>query len=286
MTSVEDTSLDGGGHELKSAIWDAAKSTIEAWTGMEIKPISLYGIRAYTEGAILNPHVDRLPLVSSCIVNVAQDVDEPWPLEVYDRNDRAVNVTMVPGDMVLYESGSLMHGRPFALKGKYFANIFIHFEITGRKLGVTSDAYLEELDDFLPPYLIPGSPWVEEWTRRNPQGWKKKSPSAPLQQVHSPEGHHAAATGDLERLEAIARKNRRALHQTDQNGWTPLHEAVRGGHKDVVEMLIENGADKDARTGRKGTGGSPLNLALAHHSENHLVTKYLMSIGARDIAEL
>ena len=30
---------------------------------------------------------------------------------------------------VLYESGSLVHGRPFALKGKgaHFANIFIHF---------------------------------------------------------------------------------------------------------------------------------------------------------------
>lgn len=62
------------------------------------------------EGAVLNPHVDRLPLVSSCIINVAQDVDEDWPLEVYDRHDRAVNVTMKPGDIVLYESGSLVHG--------------------------------------------------------------------------------------------------------------------------------------------------------------------------------
>lgn len=30
------------------------------------------------------------------------DVDEPWPLEVYDRQGNAVNVTMEPGDMVLY----------------------------------------------------------------------------------------------------------------------------------------------------------------------------------------
>jgi hypothetical protein len=41
--------------------------------------------------------------VSSCIINVDQDVDEPWPLEVYDHNGKAHNVTMVPGDMVLYE---------------------------------------------------------------------------------------------------------------------------------------------------------------------------------------
>ena len=36
--------------------------------------------------------------------------------------------------MLLYESHSVIHGRPFPLKGRYFANIFIHFEPTGRKL--------------------------------------------------------------------------------------------------------------------------------------------------------
>jgi hypothetical protein len=31
---------------------------------------------------------DRLPLVSSAIINVAQDVDEPWPLEVYGHDGK------------------------------------------------------------------------------------------------------------------------------------------------------------------------------------------------------
>ena len=100
MVSVEDSNLEGGGYHLKDKVWAAARDTIEKWTGMELQPTSLYGIRVYTEGAILSPHVDRLPLVSSCIVNVAQDVDEPWPLEVIDRQGNAVNVTMEPGDMV------------------------------------------------------------------------------------------------------------------------------------------------------------------------------------------
>lgn len=96
---------------------------------------------------------------------ISADVDEPWPLEIYDRQGNAVNITMEPGDMVLYgkfcrilligmnikcnfflvhavssaiftlfhqhesvESHSLLHGRPFPLKGRYFSNIFIHFE--------------------------------------------------------------------------------------------------------------------------------------------------------------
>jgi prolyl 4-hydroxylase len=78
MVSVENQNLRGGGQRLKQQIWDAAKSTIEQWTGMEQQATSMYGIRVYTEGAVLAPHVDRLPLVSSAIVNVAQDLDEPW----------------------------------------------------------------------------------------------------------------------------------------------------------------------------------------------------------------
>ena len=93
MVSVENTQLRGGGSNLKNRIWDAARPTLESWTGMKLQPTSLYGIRVYTEGAILSPHVDRLPLVSSCIINVAQDVDEDWILEVYDRHDNAVNGT-------------------------------------------------------------------------------------------------------------------------------------------------------------------------------------------------
>lgn len=285
MVSVEDQSLRGGGFQLKSDIWDAVKPTIEEWTGMEQNPISMYGIRIYTDGAILNPHADRLPLVSSCIINVAQDVDEPWPLEVYDRNNNAVNVTMEPGDMVLYESGSLIHGRPFALKGKYFANIFIHFEPTGRPLHDKSDDYLDTLDSFFPPYLLPDSPGADEWARKNPQGWKKPSPSAPIQQINSPEGHYAAAHGDLSRLESVLQKDRRLLHKKDNNGWMPLHEAARGGHKDAVEFLIKNGADMDARTGRTGKGSSPLNLALAFHSPDHEVCKFLQSLGASNLPD-
>ena len=285
MVSVEDSSLRGGGYKLKQAIWDAAKSTIEAWTGMEQKPTSMYGIRAYTDGAILNPHVDRMPLISSCIINVDQDVDEPWVLEVYDRHDRAVNVTMEPGDMVLYESASLMHGRPFALKGRFYANIFIHFEPTGRPLGDTTGAHLEKMDDFLPPYLLPDSPEVENWSLRNPQGWHKPSPSAPIQQVAAPAGHHAAALGDVDGLKDLAKTNRKLLQKKDANGWQPIHEAVRGGHLDAVKLLIGEGANKNARTGRTGKGSSVLNLALEHHSAGHPVIQYLQSIGASDINE-
>ena len=46
----------------------------------------------------------------------------------YRHDGKAQNITMLPGDMVLYESHSVLHGRPFPMKGKYYANIFVHFK--------------------------------------------------------------------------------------------------------------------------------------------------------------
>jgi len=49
-----------------------------AWTGQQLAECSLYGIRVYPEGAVLATHVDRLPLVSSAIINVDQDGTCVW----------------------------------------------------------------------------------------------------------------------------------------------------------------------------------------------------------------
>lgn len=61
MVSVDDNGLRGSGYMLKRKIWDNARETIQQWTNQDITPVSMYGIRVYTEGAILVPHVDRLP---------------------------------------------------------------------------------------------------------------------------------------------------------------------------------------------------------------------------------
>ena len=47
---------------------------------------------------------------------------------------KATNITMEPGQMILYESHSVIHGRPFPLRGNYYANVFVHFEPLGHTL--------------------------------------------------------------------------------------------------------------------------------------------------------
>lgn len=99
------------GNSLRNSLIHAVQEILEAWSGQSLVFTSLYGIRIYEEGAILAPHIDRLPLVTSAIINVAQDLDEPWILEVIGHDGEAHNVTMSPGDMVLYESHSVIHGK-------------------------------------------------------------------------------------------------------------------------------------------------------------------------------
>ena len=84
---------------------------LEEWMGQELTMCSLYGVRICYDGAVLAPHVDRLLLVSSAIIDMAQYVDEPWPIEVIAHNVLAYNVTMKLGEMVLYESHYVLHGR-------------------------------------------------------------------------------------------------------------------------------------------------------------------------------
>ena len=71
MVSLEERSFKGG-MDLKTHIWDTTKTHLEEWSGQKLHPTSLYGIRVYTEGSVLAPHVDRNPLVTSAIINVHQ----------------------------------------------------------------------------------------------------------------------------------------------------------------------------------------------------------------------
>jgi hypothetical protein len=148
-----------------------------------------------------------------------------------------------------------------------------------------SNKYLETLDDFYPPYLVPESPEYNHWAERNPNGWRGNVPSGYIQQIQTPEAHAAAATGDVYRLHKVAKHNKEALSHKDVNGWQPVHEAARAGHTEVVKLLIQHGVEKDARTGRSGNGSSVLNLALEYLGEDHDLVNYLRSIGATDYAQ-
>ncbi len=236
MISVEDTSYPTGGQNFKEFIWNNINPVIEDWIGgYKLRPTSLYGIRVYTNNSVLATHVDRLPLVSSCIINVAQeDMAEPWLLEVYDHAGKAHNVTMEPGDLVLYESSTVLHGRPFPMNGRNYANIFIHFEpenhhdlnaINFPTYELGQAAAHGDLRKVM--RLVSMNP--ESVNERDYNGWE------PI--------HEASRAGKLEVLKYLIEKGADKGSLTNSGG-SPLWWAKRSlnrGHK-LIQYLEEIGA--------------------------------------------
>lgn len=64
--------------------------------------------------------------------------------------------------------------------------------------------------------------------------------------------------------------------QTHNSNGTLLHTAVSAAEQDIMKLLIEHGADVNARC--YGNGVTPLIIAGMHH--RHLIFLYLMKHGA------
>ena len=89
--------------------------------------------------------------------------------------------------------------------------------------------------------------------------------------------HHLAAVGNYEILQLVIHNGSFSaeINRADENDWTPLHEAIRGGHKEVVTLLLdEGGLDMHAIT-NQGHGYSPISLSVHYHGENHPLTRML-----------
>src|SRR5687768_993503 len=75
---------------------------------------------------------------------------------------------------------------------------------------------------------------------------------------HAGQLQDAAGQGDIAKVRALI-KNQPAAVNAREGGTTALHEATRGGHLDVVKLLVASGANVNALDFSKLT---PLRLAL------------------------
>jgi prolyl 4-hydroxylase len=229
---------------------------------------------------------------------VATDVEEPWPFEMYDHvTQQAHNVTLEPGEMLLFESHSVIHGHPFPLKGNYQAMIFLHFEPTGHPL-VYDDKrsgfkridqeYRQSVKEgvggqssasngSLPPYIQRSSPEEAHWRQMHPQGW-----NPPYEELPS-NAHIAAMKGNLEDLVEELLKDpdetKKILEAKDENGWQLLHHGIVSGSQEIVEFLVKQGAEINART-HSGYGETPLRMAEERYGDKHPIVTFLTKMGA------
>jgi hypothetical protein len=178
--------------------------------------------------------------------------------------------------------------RPFPLKGRFVANIFIHFEPV---------APLSEPDpvfsgDF-PPYIIPNSPEDPNWRSLHPDGWVAKIDEEITK--GATEAHLLAVEGNVEVLAQLLDLHPQLVNLADENGWTPLHAAVSNLREDSVELLLERGANVHALT----LGGDSV-LKVAYHfvkemagpeyryrPEGHpMIQSLLLRLDGKELSEL
>jgi uncharacterized protein len=85
----------------------------------------------------------------------------------------------------------------------------------------------------------------------------------------------AAATGRLERVRELLKKNPELIHAYSPDGWTPLH--LNFGNVEMAKFLMDSGADLDAVSKNKFTA-TPLQGSVVNHSIE--VGRLLLARGA------
>jgi hypothetical protein len=115
--------LGGFGDELLERL----QPLHEAWVGTSLVPTAVYGMRIFRRDQRLEMHVDQMSTHAvSSMLFVAQDIDEPWPLQI-DTRDSRHRLFPQPGQMLLYEGASVPHGHPTPLNGDAFVVAMLHY---------------------------------------------------------------------------------------------------------------------------------------------------------------
>jgi hypothetical protein len=75
----------------------------------------------------------------------------------------------------------------------------------------------------------------------------------------------AVASADAARVRELLAADPGAAHANDDQGATPLHYAAFNGCRDIAELLLQRGADVNARDGR--FGATPAGWAIEYLRE-------------------
>jgi ankyrin repeat protein len=88
----------------------------------------------------------------------------------------------------------------------------------------------------------------------------------------------AAKSGNTGRVKELLERDAALISARDADGSTPLHCATWKGHQGVVELLLELGADVNAKNNNDHWGTTPLHAAA--HANQRAIAERLIQHGA------
>ncbi|CAB3254551.1 unnamed protein product [Arctia plantaginis] len=92
--------------------------------------------------------------------------------------------------------------------------------------------------------------------------------------------HIAAKHNNVEIAKIIIKNNPDTVHKLNGQNWTPLHTASNYGSRDMIELLLKEGADLSCLGQIKEIGTTPIDLIMNNLSNptefmNHIFDKYI-----------
>jgi hypothetical protein len=110
--------------DLMDKVEEELHGPLEEWCGEELGLTKVYGLRLFRQGSSFRMHIDKKGSHSiGYVLHVDRSDDcEPWPFMIEDLHGRTHEILMTPGDVIFFEAGKLMHGRPRTLHGSWYSN--------------------------------------------------------------------------------------------------------------------------------------------------------------------
>ena len=88
----------------------------------------------------------------------------------------------------------------------------------------------------------------------------------------------AAKSGNAFKVKELLEQNASLISAMDPDGSTPLHCATWKGHEKVVALLLDHGADVNAKNNNGHWGTTPLHAAA--HANQRAIAELLIAHGA------
>ena len=116
--------------ELNAKVLRELRDIHSQWANVsQLIDAKTYGLRVYRNQSSLVMHTDKINThVIASILHIDHSPDsEPWPLVLEDFHGNTHEIVMEAGDLLLYESAKVYHGRPKTFHGSWYCSIFTHY---------------------------------------------------------------------------------------------------------------------------------------------------------------